>query len=320
MPTRIRTRGVRGGSLVGALILACALGVPLRQATAQMPAEPSALSIAAAGFPSMKFALLDSLFGRSGKLKARFISRARAVFGIEPLERLFGDSSIHDLAAITVGDSLTSRQITFLSLLPFSAKRGGHVGGYLVGYWPSEHRAARSDAYENPEGFIEVTPENADMQVSDHFRLRDFLTHDQEDVWPKYLVLNERLIDKLELVIEDLQAHGVHVDHMVVMSGFRTPEYNRQGVHSGRARESRHQYGDAADVYIDNNGDGRMSDLNHDGRVDSRDARVIREAVDRVEAAHPELVGGVGVYRGTRSHGPFVHIDARGTRARWGRV
>ena len=32
-------------------------------------------------------------------------------------------------------------------------------------------------------------------------------------------------------------------------------------------------YGDAADVYIDN-GSGRMADLNHDGRVDSRDARV----------------------------------------------
>jgi uncharacterized protein YcbK (DUF882 family) len=106
---------------------------------------------------------------------------------------------------------------------------------------------------------------------------------------------------------------------MVVMSGFRTPWYNRHGGHvGGRAELSRHMYGDAADVYIDN-GNGRMADLNHDGRVDSRDARVILRAVEEVEKEHPELSGGVGVYRSTRSHGPFAHIDVRGWRARWGR-
>jgi hypothetical protein len=79
-------------------------------------------------------------------------------------------------------------------------------------------------------------------------------------------------------------------------------------------------YGDAADVFVDSDGDGRMDDLNHDGRIDTRDARVIVSAVERVERLHPELAGGVGVYRATRSHGPFVHIDVRGRRARWGRV
>jgi uncharacterized protein YcbK (DUF882 family) len=28
-------------------------------------------------------------------------------------------------------------------------------------------------------------------------------------------------------------------------------------------------------------------------------------------------VGGIGIYPATSAHGPFVHIDARGTRARW---
>jgi len=36
-----------------------------------------------------------------------------------------------------------------------------------------------------------------------------------------------------------------------------------------------------------------------------------------VEAANPGLVGGIGIYPATSAHGPFVHIDARGTRARW---
>jgi hypothetical protein len=42
-------------------------------------------------------------------------------------------------------------------------------------------------------------------------------------------------------------------------------------------------------------------------------------AVERIEQAHPQLTGGVGLYRSTRSHGPFAHIDVRGSKARWGR-
>ena len=76
-------------------------------------------------------------------------------------------------------------------------------------------------------------------------------------------------------------------------------------------------YGDAADIFIDNDGDGRMDDLNHDGRINIKDARVILEAANRVEAAHPSLIGGVGVYSGNSAHGPFTHIDTRGYPARW---
>ena len=145
------------------------------------------------------------------------------------------------------------------------------------------------------------------------------MTHDQRDVWPKYLVLREELVDKLELVIDDLGAHGVRVDRMVVMSGFRTPQYNARGVGRGRARDSRHQFGDAADVFVDNDGNGRMDDLNRDKRIDSRDARIIMQAIERVERVHPELVGGAALYRATKAHGPFAHVDVRGARARWGR-
>ena len=81
---------------------------------------------------------------------------------------------------------------------------------------------------------------------------------------------------------------------------------------------SRHQYGDAADVYPNDRGKGRMDDLNGDGRVDLTDARILANAADAVERQHPELVGGIGIYPATSAHGPFVHIDARGTRARWG--
>jgi uncharacterized protein YcbK (DUF882 family) len=266
----------------------------------------------------MAFAFLDSLVGLSGKLRARFVARGTSALGIPILAQLFGDSALEIAGVHPLMDA--TRSFSLITMLPFSAKQAGRIGSYRIGTWPSERHAPRSELYANPEGFIEVTQANESTYVSDHFRLSDFLTHDQQDTWPKYLVLNERLVDKLELVIQDLNDHGVHVEHLAVMSGFRTPEYNVQGVgEGGRARDSRHQYGDAADVFVDNDGSGRMQDLNHDGRVNAADAKVIRDAVDRVEAAHPELVGGVGVYRGNSVHGPFAHIDARGVRARWGR-
>jgi hypothetical protein len=254
-------------------------------------------------------------------LRVRFVSRRRGVFAIPILTRLFGDSAIVKPGVYAVEDSGLGRLMNFVTLLPFEDKVSGRVGDYRVGFWPEERGRTRSEAYENPDGFVVVTPENEDLQLSEHFRLRDFLTHDQQGVWPKYLVLKEALVDKLELVIDDLESHGIPVSRMRVMSGFRTPQYNAQGVgrRGGRASDSRHQYGDAADVFIDNNGDGRMDDLNHDRRADWRDAKVIVDAVERVERAHPDLSGGGGVYRATRAHGPFAHIDARGKRARWGR-
>jgi uncharacterized protein YcbK (DUF882 family) len=83
-------------------------------------------------------------------------------------------------------------------------------------------------------------------------------------------------------------------------------------------QDSRHQYGDAADVYIVNGSRDWMSDLDGNGKVDIRDARVLATAAERVERAHPDLVGGIGLYPATSAHGPFVHIDVRGKKARWG--
>jgi hypothetical protein len=208
---------------------------------------------------------------------------------------------------------------SFISLRPFTDKQRGKIGGYAIGSWPAEAgRRIPGDRYANPKGFIEVTAENQNTAVSEHFKLRDFLTKGQGNVWPKYLVLELRLVDKLELVIDDLQKHGVPVSRVTVMSGFRTPSYNAGGGNTGgRASLSRHMYGDASDIFVDNDGNGTMDDLNRDGRVDVGDARVLAAAAERVEQAHPELVGGVGVYVACCGHGPFVHIDTRGYRARW---
>ena len=262
----------------------------------------------------------DSLSGRSGKLKARIVSPRRDG-SIRILKQLFGDAAAQRPGIYHASDSATGKRFSLINLLPFQARERGKLGSYRVGFWPGERRSAWA-SNKAPEGFIEVTADNQDTPLSEHFRIRDFLTHDQQAVWPKYLVLREALVDKLELLISDLQSRGYRVGAMTVLSGFRTPQYNAQGVgrKGGRATDSRHQYGDAADVFVDSDGDGRMDDLNRDGRVDTRDAKVVLESVERIESKYPDLIGGAGLYRATGAHGPFVHVDVRGSRARWGRI
>ncbi|HEX6575753.1 MAG TPA: hypothetical protein VF042_12365 [Gemmatimonadaceae bacterium] len=261
--------------------------------------------------------VISSLAGRSGKLLARFTLPSHPI----QIPVIAGNLKYTTRALPQIQEVRGASKIGQFSLITmrsFADKIAGSVGGYRVGFWPEEKGRLRSEAYENPEGFIEVTPQNQDIRVSEHFRLKDFLTHDQKDVWPKYLVLKEPLLDKLELVIADLEDHGIPARNVAVLSGFRTPQYNLAlGDRSGRARDSRHQFGDAADIYIDSNHDGRMDDLNRDGRVNTRDIRVILAAVERVEKKYPDLVGGVGVYHSTGEHGPFAHIDVRGQKARW---
>ncbi len=297
---------------------------------------PSTAYLSDAALTAYTNRLLENERGASGKLRATITTDTTPL----PTDTLPGGAVFRyeqggDVEAAPKGSGVWSvvlaignaiRPITdfnVITMLPFTAKKAGHVGLYYVGTWPSEHgtvgpKKAPSGAYANPAGFIEVTRANKDTRVSEHFRLGDFLTHDQPNVWPKVLVLQPRLVDKLELVLADLQAHGTDVSGVTVMSGFRTPQYNYTGGSTGgRANLSRHMYGDASDIFIDSNHDGQMDDLNHDGKVSIADSRVIEAAVDRVEAAHPELVGGAGVYTAAPGHGPFIHIDTRGYRARW---
>lgn len=208
--------------------------------------------------------------------------------------------------------------LTILPLVPLSAKLGPSWRGYRVGFWPGERTRGNRTRYPLPPGFLEVTPGNEDVLLSTHFRVRDFLTHDQPGTWPKVLVIQLPLLDKLELLSAELVRLG-KAPALHVMSGFRTPQYNALGVGplGGRARDSRHIYGDAADIFLDADGDGRMDDVNEDGRIDVKDARWLAAVAGRVEAAHPEVTGGIGIYPANGAHGPFVHVDTRGIRARW---
>jgi hypothetical protein len=210
----------------------------------------------------------------------------------------------------------TARQIladpTLAVMVPFEQKTGGRLNGYKIGTYLAEKLGRR----DHPAGFLQVTQADVALKVSKHLKLGDFITHDQADVWPKYVALNPRLLDKLELVLAKLggrtslqQLTGEDESQDVafdVHSGFRTPAHN-SGVQRA-AKDSRHQYGDAADVAIDADGDGRVT---------LRDEVIVARAVEQVESEHPDLIGGLGLYTSRRYRTPYVHIDARGKRSRW---
>ncbi|MDX1389079.1 MAG: D-Ala-D-Ala carboxypeptidase family metallohydrolase, partial [Acidobacteriota bacterium] len=173
------------------------------------------------------------------------------------------------------------------------------------------------EIYQPPRGFIEVTEANVDTPVAPHFTLRQFLCK-QGGGYPKYVVLRERLLLKLELLLEQVNAAGFECDTFHVMSGYRTPYYNRS---IGNVKYSRHVYGGAADIFIDvDPRDGNMDDLNGDGKIDVHDAGVLYDLIDGLYGTdfYNAYVGGLGRYKKTKAHGPFVHVDVRGFRARWG--
>ncbi|HUP44503.1 MAG TPA: hypothetical protein VM779_03220 [Thermoanaerobaculia bacterium] len=263
--------------------------------------------------------MVDPLRGESGQL--RFFTRVPGapVPGTPQGLQVSDAPGMYKIAETFNQANRAREQFNLFTLVPRAEKRGGRIGPYYLGSWPFEQGGQpNTPAYAPPAGFIEVTRENQDTYVSEHFQLKNFLTRDQPDVWPKYLLLNPKTIDKLELMIQDLKERGIVIEHVSVMSGFRTPRYNHSGGNTaGRANLSRHMYGDAADVFVDNDRDGWMDDLNGDGRVDTRDADVMAQAAERVERRFPALVGGIGVYQACCGHGPFVHVDVRGVRARW---
>ncbi|WP_281784040.1 D-Ala-D-Ala carboxypeptidase family metallohydrolase [Sinimarinibacterium flocculans] len=191
----------------------------------------------------------------------------------------------------------------------------GRLQNYRVGHYPD--RPLRDNPiYLPPRGFIELTAQNHDVRVSPHFTLGEFASK-QSGGYPKFLVLDERLLLALETIIDALRSAGHEASGLHVMSGYRTPFYNAA---IGNVRYSLHQWGMAADVFVDEDRDGVMDDLDGDGRITRADAEVLYRVVDELHE-RPEYsayVGGTGLYAPAfPRRGPFVHVDVRGWRARW---
>ncbi len=228
-----------------------------------------------------------------------------------PLETRFEaprDPGFYRLALVRGAERLIVDGPALSVMVPFSAKLGGMLNGYRIGTYVAERLGARERDGDAPPGFVEIDQDVLDLPITKHLRLSDFVTHDDQDSWPRYAALDARLLDKIELVVAEIAERSGSTSEaqlgLDVHSGFRTPIHNRRV--NRAARDSRHQYGDAADIAIDGNGDGRIT---------AADTRIVARAVEQVEREHPDLVGGMGLYN--RGGASYVHIDARGKRARW---
>lgn len=189
------------------------------------------------------------------------------------------------------------------------------LNGYRIGRYRTV-ALGDNEAYLPPEGFVRVTEGLQNVPVSPHFTLGQFLCK-QTDTFPQYALVRTRLLIKLEMILQILHEQGRDVPTLTVQSAFRTP-YHNHAIGAGTTY-SRHLYGDAADVYVDADGDGRMDDLNEDGRLSRADARVlaglVREVEDRLDIG--AFIGGIGVYGPPHHRNAFVHVDTRGFRAAW---
>ena len=221
-----------------------------------------------------------------------------------------GEPGNHTLE-ITDAAGTTVAEVTLFVMRPSSdIDAKGYLGKFRIGTYP---------AGTTPRGFIQLASEaDMDLPVSPHFTVGQFICKQQPGLWPKYLLVSGDNLERLETLLASLREDELtDADTLFVMSGWRSPFYNTA---IGSAKLSRHMYGDAADVYVDHAPrDGNMDDINGDGRVTKADANFLYDYSEDLFAEADVEAGGIGSYKANAVHGPFVHVDARGRPARWGR-
>ncbi len=204
------------------------------------------------------------------------------------------------------------------------------VEGRRMGTWPNPEKAKswrvrkHKHLFAPPRFWMKITPKNQKLLLAPHVTVGQMVgyvtTKDKKK--PKrrhtsWFPPNRHLVWKLEMLSRELLAGKVRLKRLAINSGFRTPYYNRR---VGGGGYSRHIYGDAADVMIDEDGDEVCDDITGDGKADEKDGLVIGRALRKLEAARLVRVGGIGVYGfdGPESCRSYVHFDARGYVTRWG--
>jgi hypothetical protein len=175
--------------------------------------------------------------------------------------------------------------------------------------------------YAAPRWFLEASPATRNLKLSPHFRVGDFAMDPARFGERQFIVVEPSLLDRLEAI----RAAGLRAGHSAanikVLRGYLTPLAAESLRHDGAeiSEYSRFLYGDGAAIIVDNDGDGRMDDLNRDGAINGADARVLADWVEEMESSLGP--GGLGIYGEapdkTLPNTPFVHIDARGGLARW---
>lgn len=193
---------------------------------------------------------------------------------------------------------------------PIDTAKQGKLNNYQINTYPSAYKGLAT--YRPPQGLIEISKADEALFLSDIVQVKNVMCK-QTSGYPKYVLVTTEGLKMLNRLRDYLLEQGVKFNRFSFISGYRTPYYNKM---IGNGRHSRHQFGDAFDLYIDADGDSRMDDLNGDGKQDKKDVDYLYQLFVAF-LKHDDRLGGVGKYYPNSRHGGFVHIDNRGFTARW---
>ncbi|NNF37140.1 MAG: hypothetical protein HKN71_00615, partial [Gemmatimonadetes bacterium] len=139
----------------------------------------------------------------SGRVSARGEGRwaweAPTTSGIVPL-RIVRDGSVVELVAFVLHPRPRGRLAT--------------LGSYRIGEYRETPLRGRPE-YLPPEGFIEVHAVDEDIRVSPHVTLGEILCKQPGD--PRFATFTPDLLEKLEWVLEEMNASGYSVGALTVM-------------------------------------------------------------------------------------------------------
>jgi hypothetical protein len=277
------------------------------------------------------------LESNEGATENRFTPPAKSEVATVEAEVSFYPKSLDKKPA---GAAMTrSASLKIISPTPGSMLRNGVLDGFKIGQYldprttkpkkghPPSYANLYPDRFLKPDSFYLVDDASRDLRVSEHLRLGDYAL---DYPWfslgkRQYIALDYSLVRKYEDLIADLNRAGLQGDKLVLIYGFRSPDYNdsrieQDGGKTLKALFSMHQYGRAMDLILDADGDLKMDDLDGDGRITVRDAAVLMHYVNILDRRYRDqktpLYGGAGLYdhhdfweRPVQS--PYVHIDTR---------
>ncbi|PUU95590.1 MAG: peptidase M15A [Halanaerobium sp.] len=200
-------------------------------------------------------------------------------------------------------------------LHPYSEKEGEYIYGFKIGNYPAAPADQKED-YSKPKGFLKIEQSILDLNLTPHFKVEKFLTN-QSDQLPQFIVIQESLLLKLEYFLAEVNKAGYPAETFGIVSFYRSPYFNKKI--GNDTHYSRHLYGDAVDIYIDNRGNEWMDDLNGDGKLDIKDADVLFKIAKKFDQKekYADLQGGLSSYHANGVRGSFIHIDTRGIHVTW---
>lgn len=200
-------------------------------------------------------------------------------------------------------------------LYPRAEKNGQYLEDFRIGNYP-EIPADKKEYYSKPEGFLKIDESLLDLNLTPHFKMEQFLTRQSTEL-PQFIAIKESLLLKLEFFLAEVNKAGYQAETFGIVSLYRSPYFNKKL--GNNTHFSRHLYGDAADIYIDNSGNQWMDDLDGDGHSNLNDATILYNLALKFDQKkeYSNLQGGLSSYKGNGVRGPFIHIDTRGFHVSW---